>query len=118
MSKLVNAMAASRSQNSALTENGALTNKSSLSKMVDLFFIAGASRGKDLSSQFAQAHSEDQHLSIRLAQWLRDAREGAGEREQFRNVLRWLINNDQVPPRALCWQRPRSWVAGTTSWWH
>ena len=106
MSKLVNAMAASRSQNSALTENGALTNKSSLSKMVDLFFIAGASRGKDLSSQFAQAHSEDQHLSIRLAQWLRDAREGAGEREQFRNVLRWLINNDQAGARALLAKTP------------
>ena len=106
MSKLVNAMSASASQNSARTENGALTNKSSLSPVVDLFFLAGASRGKDLSAQFALSYKADQDLSIRLAQWLRDAREGAGEREQFRNVLRWLIANDQAGARALLRKTP------------
>jgi hypothetical protein len=79
--------------NTAYTANGALTNKSSLSALVDLFFIAGASRGKDISAQFAKAFAEDEYLSLRLIQWLRDAREGAGERQQFRNLFGWLIRN-------------------------
>jgi hypothetical protein len=100
-------MKASPSQNMARTENGAVTNKSSLSPLVDLFFIAGASRGKDLSSQYAKAYAADNDLSIRMAQWLRDAREGAGEREQFRNILRWLIANDQAGARALLRKIPQ-----------
>lgn len=99
MSRLVSAI--QKSHNQSRTENGAVTHKSSLSPVVDLFFIAGASRGKDLSAQFAKAYNYDQELSLRLAQWLRDAREGAGEREQFRNLFRWVINNDAVAARAL-----------------
>lgn len=106
MSRLVTALKASPSQNLEYTDNGAVTHKSSLSPLVDLFFLAGASRGKDLSPQFARAHSADSELSIRLAQWMRDAREGAGEREQFRNTLRWLIVNDQRGAAALLRKTP------------
>lgn len=101
MSRLLSAMKASPSQNLALTDNGAVTNRSSLSPVVDLFFVAGASRGQDLSSSFALAYNADQDLSIRLALWLRDVREGAGEREQFRNIFKWAIHNDRAAALTL-----------------
>ncbi len=82
----------------ALTANGALTNASSLDKVVDLFFLAGASRGKDLSPQFIEAYKEDANLTARLLLWLRDVRGGSGEREQFRNLFRTLITESAGGP--------------------
>lgn len=106
MSKLVSAMNTASNKRDARTANGAVTNKSSLSKVLDLFFIAGAARGQDLSPQFALAFAEDQELSVRLIQWLRDAREGAGERQQFRNLFAWLIRNDTEAARAVLHKIP------------
>jgi len=70
--------------------------KSSLNANVDLFFSAAASRGKDISAKFRAALSENRELALRLALWLRDAREGAGEREQFRSLLKFLEKNDEA----------------------
>lgn len=100
-SALMSAMRASPSQNAARTANGAKTNKSSLSNLVDLFFIAGSARGKDLTPSFAKAFAEDEYLALRLVQWLRDAREGAGERQQFRNLFGWLIRNNKDAALAI-----------------
>jgi len=77
------------------TENGMAALKSSLNANVDLFFSAAASRGKDISAKFAAALSENRELALRLALWLRDAREGAGEREQFRSLLKFLEKHDE-----------------------
>lgn len=74
----------------ARTWNGMKTLESSLSNNVDLFFKAGASRGKDITSNFIAAYNEDKELALRTALWLRDARSGAGERQQFRNILKLL----------------------------
>ncbi len=84
----------------ALTANGALTNSSSLDKVVDLFFLAGASRGKDLTPQFIEAYREDAALTARLLLWMRDVRGGSGEREQFRNLFRTLIMESAGGPYA------------------
>lgn len=70
----------------ARTENGAATNFSSLSACVDLFFVIGASRGKDLAANFAHAFGENPEVATRILLWARDAREGAGERDMFRNL--------------------------------
>ena len=79
---------------SATTKNGALTNFSSLSKTVDLFFLAGSSRGKDIVPTFAGALAEDSEIAVRILQWARDARSGAGERNQFRQLFSYLIANE------------------------
>jgi hypothetical protein len=100
MSRLASAIQASTNRD-ARTNNGAVTLKTSLSPLVDLFFIAGAARGKDISHAFASSFAADEDLSLRLALWLRDVREGAGEREQFRNFFRWLINNHRDGAVAL-----------------
>ena len=76
---------------SGLTANGAVTNTSSLNKNVDLFFLAGASRGKDITPVFAAALVEDQEVAVRVLEWARDARGGAGERDVFRKLFSYLI---------------------------
>ena len=79
---------------SGTTANGAVTNVSSLNKNVDLFFLAGASRGKDITSTFAGALVEDPEVAVRILQWARDARGGAGERATFRNLFGYLIRTE------------------------
>lgn len=74
------------------TANGMRANKSSLSTNVDFFFAAGASRGKDLTKQFSAAYREDPDVAVRILQWARDVRGGAGERSVFRLILTSLAN--------------------------
>ena len=80
---------------SARTENGMRARKSTASQCVDLFFKIGASRGKDIVPNFVGALVENQDYALRIAQWARDARGGAGERELFRQILKYLANNNQ-----------------------
>jgi hypothetical protein len=78
----------------AVTANGAVTNSSSLNKNVDLFFLAGASRGKDITPTFVGALVEDSEVAIRVLEWVRDARGGAGERETFRKLFAYVLKNE------------------------
>jgi len=80
------------------TENGMKTFESSKSDLVDLFFAIGASRGKDLSTQFARALAQDETLALRMLAWARDVRGGAGEREVVRKIL---LNLEKTNPKAL-----------------
>ena len=80
------------------TENGMKTFESSKSDLVDLFFTIGASRGKDLSTQFARALAQDETLALRLLMWARDVRGGAGERDVVRKIL---LNLEKTNPAAL-----------------
>lgn len=73
-----------------LTENGMPTYSSSLNNCVDLFFQIGASRGKDIIPQFSKAINEDTDTALRIALWARDIREGAGERQLFKDILKYL----------------------------
>jgi hypothetical protein len=86
MSTFVNAIA----NQEARTENGMLARKSTASACVDLFFKAGASRGKNITREFTAALVENEDVAMRLALWLRDARGGAGERELFRQIMAHL----------------------------
>ena len=78
----------------ARTENGMKARKSSANAVVDLFYNIGASRGKDIVPAFTAAFVENKELALRVAAWARDVRGGAGERELFRNILRYLENTD------------------------
>lgn len=71
----------------ARTENGMKALHSTLSATTDLFFKIGASRGKDIVPAFETAFQEDADLALRVAQWARDVRGGAGERQLFRDIL-------------------------------
>lgn len=79
--------------NVARTTNGMKALQSTLSNTTDLFFKIGASRGKNITAQFEKAYREDREMALRVAQWARDVRGGAGERELFRQTLKWLEKN-------------------------
>lgn len=75
---------------SARTTNGMRARKSTANACVDLFFKIGASRGKDVTKDFVAAYAENPEIALRIAQWVRDIRGGAGEREIFRQILKYL----------------------------
>jgi len=91
MNSFVNAV--STVQMETRTENGMKTFDSSKNTLVDLFFMIGASRGKDLSTQFTSALKQDETLALRLLMWARDVRGGAGERDVVRTILLALEKN-------------------------
>ena len=72
------------------TANGMVARKSTAKATTDLFFKIGASRGKDITKEFVAAMAENEELAIRIALWARDARGGSGERELFRQILKYL----------------------------
>lgn len=74
----------------ARTTNGMRANATTFSNNVDFFFAAGASRGKDISGLFAKAAGEDLDIAVRILQWARDIRGGAGERQVFNAIVKKL----------------------------
>ncbi|MBO7703475.1 MAG: DUF2828 family protein [Solobacterium sp.] len=80
-------------QNRTTTENGANAARSSGSFLVDLYAVCGALRYRDpneIRSMFLRALSEDPLLSVKLAFYTRDVREGLGERDTARIFFRTL----------------------------
>ena len=91
-SKLVNQ---SRLGNS-YTENGAVTNSTTLDSVLDLFFIAGSARklsNSDLERMIASSYAQDKLTTLKLLFWAGDIRGGAGERRFFSVALKWLAQN-------------------------
>lgn len=85
-----------KTTNYTRTENGALTNKSSLNPVLDFFSLAGAMRGreKEAVALFERAYSADKELTIKALFYLRDVRGGQGERSIFRACLTRLYQID------------------------
>ena len=78
------------------TENGMTTNSSTLNACVDLFFTIGAMRGQDkqrLLSNFSKAFIENPLTALRILFWVRDVRGGAGERQIFKDIMLYLVDN-------------------------
>ena len=67
----------------------AVTHSTSLSHIVDLFFLAGGSRrmsDQDIITVWNRAYTEDALLALKCLFWARDVRGGAGERRFFRVI--------------------------------
>ena len=79
--------------NIAYTENGALTNRSSMSHCVDLFFTAGAMRNQtdeQIENAVIKAYIENPEKTMKIIFFARDVRGGLGERRFFRTAVRAL----------------------------
>lgn len=79
--------------NYTLTENRAVTYKSTLSGVMDMFALGAAYRNRsdnDVLTLFSAAFEEDRDLALKCLFYIRDIREGSGERRFFRVCFRWL----------------------------
>jgi len=79
-----------------VTENGMVTNSSSLNDCVNLFFQIGAMRGQDktrLINMFVKAYEENSLTAMKILFWVRDVRGGAGERQIFKDIVKYLATS-------------------------
>ena len=90
MNAFVNAI----QEQEARTTNGMKARKTTSNALVDLFYNIGASRGKNIIPAFTAAYVQDRDLALRIALWARDVREGAGERQLFRDIMTHLEKTD------------------------
>jgi hypothetical protein len=97
----MNAFVTAVANQEARTANGMKARKSTAKKTVDLFYNIGASRGKNIVPAFTAAYVENQDVALRIAQWARDVRGGAGERQLFRDILVHLEKTDPDAALAL-----------------
>ncbi len=77
--------------NYTTTLNGAKTHSTSGDACLDLFAVASGMRYKKRQEQirlFDLAYIENPELAMKLLFYIRDIREGLGERELFRNLIR------------------------------
>lgn len=80
----------------ATTTNGAKTWSGTGLKVLDLFALGGALRGRgdeDVISLFKTAFADSPELAMKWLFYVRDVRGGSGERKVFRTCLKWLANN-------------------------
>lgn len=91
MNALINAI--ERTQNTTLTENGAVTLRSSLKETLNFFGLGAALRTRtdeDVIALFSKAFAEDPLVAVKTLFYIRDVRGGQGERKTFRTCFAWL----------------------------
>lgn len=79
--------------NYTTTENGALTNGSTMNHCLDLFATIGGLRNADkaeIINRFVRAYVENPDIAMKVLFYARDIREGLGERKVFRIILEFL----------------------------
>jgi len=84
MSKFLNAI------NTTYTENGALTNASTGSSLLDYFGMGSALRERSAEEKydlFLSAYNENSILALKALFYSRDPRGGQGERDTFRDIF-------------------------------
>lgn len=81
--------------NISITENGAVGYEHTNSALLDISFKVPSYRKSSLatiSADFKKALLEDEVLALKWAFYLRDIREGLGERRSFRAIIAYLGN--------------------------
>lgn len=97
MNKFMNGL--KEQTNFTLTENNALTHKSTLNACLDFFAMGGAMRERsdnDVLNMFMKAFREDEVIALKLLFYFRDIRGGQGERRLFRVIIKHLAKNSTV----------------------
>lgn len=80
-------------KNYTYTSNGALSYKSTLNSVYDLFAFGASYRERsdnDCIKLFREAFETDETYAMKCLFWIRDIRGGAGERRFFRICANWL----------------------------
>lgn len=94
MNRLIKAV--ETAANVSVTNNGAAANASALNACLDFFFVGPVAKQNPTHAVtlFQKAYHSDKELSLRVLQWVRDARGGAGARQAFRDCFAWLMDYD------------------------
>ena len=82
--------------NYAVTENGAVTHKSTRSDLLDMFAMVAAMRtrsNEDVILMFRKAFAENPVYALKCLFYIRDVRGGQGERRFFRVAMKDLATN-------------------------
>jgi len=82
--------------NKTYTANGAGSYASTLNAVVDFFGNGGAMRNRQAHEQiqlFSRAFAQDPLVTLKLLFYFRDIKQGQGERNMFRNILKHLACN-------------------------
>lgn len=83
--------------NYTYTENGAVTHKSTMSGLLDMFALGAAYRKRsdeDVILLFKKAYEEDPAYALKCLFYIGDCRGGQGERRFFRVCAKWLATYD------------------------
>lgn len=78
------------------TENGAIAHSTSGTELVDFNFKVSSYRNADVATiitDFDKVWNEDKNLAIKMLFFIRDVREGLGERRLFRVIFKHLIDH-------------------------
>ena len=81
--------------NYTYTENGAVTHKTTMDSLMDLFAMGAAYRTRtdeDCIFLFKQAFDENPTYALKCLFYIRDVRGGQGERRFFRVITKWLAS--------------------------
>lgn len=100
----VNAMQNELNSAKKLTTNGAIGWETSGKKLLDLNFSVVSLRKapeQEIIDKFVGAYYDDQLTAIKWLFYVRDAREGTGERRLFRVVMKWLAQNNPEIAKAV-----------------
>lgn len=77
------------------TENGAVAYATSGNKLLDFFYKVSSFRKNPVDySLFDEAYSQDKTMALKFLLFLRDIREGMGERDTFRKLMLHLTEID------------------------
>lgn len=82
--------------NYTMTENGALTHKTTNSNLLDMFAMGAAMRNRsdeDVILMFRKAFKENPVYALKCLFYIRDVRGGQGERRFFRTVIKDMAYN-------------------------
>lgn len=82
--------------NYTTTANGETTHVTSNSSLLDFFSRAGSMRNSsesEIITLFSKAFSENPEYALKALFYMRDIREGNGERRLFRIITKWLAHN-------------------------
>ena len=90
--------------NTSITENGAVGYATTGKNLLDMNFKISSYRNKsdqEIIVDFKKAWYEDKELALKFLFYVRDVREGAGERRLFRVAVKEIA--DQLDKRVFCW---------------